>query len=192
MAGTSGRSSFFSGLPKSQRSRTRWLTGWWTRHVAAERTLQVRWPYRAFFLTAAVVYGLLAVVHAADDKSDVWPGDDTWTVVYGLAAAAALLAAVFEEKAVAGPRRWWWAVGLAITPLVFGVRLVSSFVEQGIDAVEVGLLSLWMGVGLVWAALLIRAMPPTGHEWGDLADEVRTLKRDVKDIQDHIGGSQTP
>lgn len=192
MMGTGGRSSFFSGLPKSSRSRTGWLTTWWLRHVAAERVLPVRWPYRAFFLAAALIYGTLAFAHAVDRNVDVWPGDETWTAMYGFAALAALLAAVFEEKAVAGPRRWWWAVGLAVTPLVFGVRLVAGIVENGLEAVEVGLLSIWMGVGLLWAAALIRAMPPTGHEWGDLADEVRALRREVKDIQNHTGMSPPP
>ncbi len=146
-----------------------------------------RWAFRAFFFTAATVYGLLALGHAVDGNEDVWPGDAGWTVAYGFAAVACLVAGACEAKVVAGPRRWWWSVGLALTPLVFAVRLVAGVAEAGLDALEIGLLSVWAAAGLVWAAHLIRLLPANADEWDALADEVRVLRRDVADLQDHVG-----
>lgn len=187
MTGTNEPPSSSPASPKSPTGPTRWPMKSLGPLNDREPALRARWPFRAFFFTAAAVYTVLAVAHVVDNASDVWPGDQAWGVVYALAAVGSFAAGCFEAKVVSGPRRWWWSLGLAITPALFAFRLVLEIADHGVDALEVSLLSVWTAAGLVWAVHLIRLLPASGEEWDGLADEVRVLRRDIADLQDHVG-----
>lgn len=146
--------------------------------------------YRSFFWVTGFSYLIFAVGSYRNDNLDsLWPGGSWWAFLYIVAGFGAIVAGVAaNHKLPHGRYRVLRVTGLLLTPALLILRATVNLWTLGF---ENGLLGsaflIWTAFTMVWAVVLVWALPTHQDDWDRLYDEYTNIRVSLrKDKDDSI------